>query len=105
MVGPKLQEASLEIPLDVRNHSGQPLSWGDVVLAGKNFDAFGFSHNFAGQGVDLADALQFVTKEFQTVGHFLAYGIDFQSVTTDTEFTASEVDVVTFVLNLSELAH
>jgi hypothetical protein len=77
---------------------------GDEVLRGIDVDLVELGEDFAGEGIELADALDLVVEEVDPDGKFFVSGEDGEAIAAEAEAAADEVLVVAFVLHVYELA-
>ncbi len=74
-------------------------SWvGYVVGSGVDSDVVKELENFPGEGVKLADAVDFVPEELKSDGALgIACGVKIEGIAADSEAVSSEVDIVSFI--------
>ena len=74
------------------------------MLGGVDFHLLTLGEDFAGEGIYLDDALDFVAPELDADGDFFVGGQHLQGVASYTEAATDEADVVSFVLHGDQVA-
>jgi hypothetical protein len=98
------RESFLQLRFDCDNSPTHGLTTGGVMRCRENGYRFQLLDDLAGQWVQLIERLDFVTKHLDANRQFFVLRDDLEGVTADPELSATEVDIVSFVLHSDELA-
>ena len=102
----KLVPPDLHVPLDVL-HGGHELRLARGVVGGReDGHVVLMAQHFAGEGVDLGDALDLVPEEADAEGlAFVPHGEDVENVPPDPEGAPLEIEIVPLELDVHEPPH
>src|SRR6188768_2915693 len=78
------------------------LFWGDVVTAWKYHAAIWLAKDLTGEWINLRNAINFVTEEFDSIGKVATSRKDINNIAFDSKRTTMKIDVVALILNIGQ---